>query len=72
MSKLGLTDLVSHTIISIQVTILPYDNQSDKIPFALCNKMEELVQNMMAQRVIQHSNSSWASSVVLVENEWKL
>ena len=40
-------------------------NQTNSI--ALCNKMEELVQNMMAQGVIQHSNSPWASSVVLVE-----
>jgi len=39
------------------------------IPFALHNKMEELVQKMMKQGVIQHSNSAWASPVVLVEKK---
>jgi len=29
--------------------------------------MEELIQNMMEQGVILHSNSPWASPVVLVE-----
>ena len=31
--------------------------------------MEELVQNMLAQGVIQHSSSPWTSPVVLVEKK---
>jgi len=40
-----------------------------RVPFALHAKMEQLVQDMMKQGVIQHSNSPWASPVVLVEKK---
>ena len=64
MSELGLTDLVSHTINTGDNP--PIRQPVRRTPFALRKKMEELVQNMMEQGVIQHSNSPWASPVVLV------
>ena len=67
MSELGLTDLVSHTT---KIGDNPPIRQPIRpTPFALRKKMEELVQNMMEQGVIQHSNSPWASPVVLVEKK---
>ena len=65
MSELGLTDLVSYTINTGDNP--PIQQPIRRTPFALCEKMEELIQNMMAKGVIQHSSSSWASLVVLVE-----
>ena len=65
MSELGLTDLVSHTISTGDSP--PIRQPVRRTPFALREKMEELIRNMMAQGVIQHSSSPWASPVVLVE-----
>ena len=62
MSELGLTDLVSHTINTGDNP--PIQQPVRHTPFALCEKMEELIQIMMAQRVIQHFSSPWASPVV--------
>ena len=67
MSELGLTDLVSHTISTGDNP--PIRQPVRRTPLALHKKMEELVQNMMEQGVIQHSNSPWASPVVLVEKK---
>ena len=67
MSELGLTDLVSHTINTGDNS--PIRQPVRRTPFALRKKMDELVQNMMEQGVIQHSNSPWASPVVLVEKK---
>ena len=65
MSELGLTDLVSHTISTGDS--LPIRQPVRRTTFALHEKMEELIWNMMAQGVIQHSSSPWASPVELVE-----
>ena len=65
MSELGLTNLVSHTINTGDNP--PIRQPVRHTPFALCEKMEEQIQNMMAQGVIQHSSSPWACPVVLVE-----
>ena len=65
MSELGLTDLVSHTISTGDSP--PIRQPVRRTPFALREKMVKLIQNMMAQGVIQHSSSPWASPVVLVE-----
>ena len=65
MSELGLTDLVFQTINTGDNP--PIQQPVRCTPFALCEKMEELIQNIMAQGVIQHSSSPWASPVVLVE-----
>ena len=68
MSKLGLTDLVSHTIYTGDNP--PIRQPVRRTPFALRNKMEDLVQNMMEQGVMQHSNK--ASPVVLVEKSMEV
>ena len=65
MSELGLTDLVSLTINTGDNP--PIRQPVRRTPFALHEKMEELIQNMMVQGVIQHSSSPWANLVVLVE-----
>ena len=65
MLELGLTDLVSHTINTGDNP--PIQQPVRRTPFALHEKMEELMQNMMAQGVIQHSSSPWASPLVIVE-----
>ena len=67
VSELGSTNLVSHTINTGDSP--PVRQPVRRTPFALHEKMEELIQNMMAQGVIQHSNSPWASPVVLVEKK---
>ena len=67
MSELGLTDLVSRTIYINTGDNPPIWQPVRHTPFALREKMEELIQNMMAQGVIQHSSSLWASPVILVE-----
>ena len=67
VSELESTNLVSHTINTGDS--LPVRQPVRRTPFALREKMEELIQNMMAQGVIQHSNSPWASLVVLVEKK---
>ena len=64
MSEWGLTDLVSHTINTGDSPLIRQPVRHT--PFALREKMEELIQNMMAQGVIQHSNSP-STPVVVVE-----
>ena len=63
--ELGCTDLITHSIDTGDSP--PIRQPLRRIPFALHEKMEELVEKMMIQGVIQHSNSPWASPVVLVE-----
>ena len=65
--ELGCTDLITHSIDTGDSP--PIRQPLRRIPFALHNKMEELVQKMLEQGVIQHSNSPWASPVVLVEKK---
>ena len=65
MSELGVTDIVSHTVDTGSSP--PIQQPVRRTPFALCEKMEELIQDMMAQGVIKQSSSPWASPVVLVE-----
>jgi len=61
------TDLITHSIDTGDSP--PIRQPLRRIPFAFHNKMEELVQKMLKQGVIQHSNSPWASPVVLVEEK---
>ena len=44
----------------------PIHQHPRRIPFALCNKVDEIVRVMLEQGVIQHSQSPWASPIVLV------
>jgi len=66
-TELGSTNLVTHSIDTGDSP--PICQPVRCVPFALYAKMEQLVQNMMKQGVIQHSNSPWASPVVLVEKK---
>ena len=43
----------------------PNHQHHRRIPFALREKMDEMVQEMLEQGVVQHSKSLWASPVVL-------
>ena len=67
VSELRSTNLVSHTINTGDSP--PVRQPVRRTPFILHEKMEELIQNNMAQGVIQHSSSPWASPVVLVEKK---
>ena len=40
-----------------------------RMPFALRNKVDNMVQEMLTQDVIQPSQSSWASPIVLVKKK---
>ena len=44
----------------------PIHQHPRRIPFALRNKVDEMVRDMLEQGVIQHSQSPWASPIVLV------
>ena len=66
-TELGSTNLVTHSIDTGDSP--PICQPVRRVPFALYAKMEQLVQDMMKQGVIQHSNSPWASPVVIVEKK---
>ena len=63
-SELSSTNLVHHHIETGDVK--PIHQHARRIPFALWEKMDEMVQDMLDQVVIQHSHSPWASPIVLV------
>ena len=66
-SELGSTKLVTH---SIDTGDSPPIKQSTwRIPFALCQTVEEMVQKMLEQGVVEPSHSPWSSPVVLVEKK---
>ena len=65
--ELGTTDLVTHSIDTGDSR--PIHQPLRRIPFALQRTVEEMVQKMMAQGVIQNSNSPWASPVVLISKK---
>ena len=66
-TELGTTDLVTHSIDTGDSH--PIRQPLRRIPFALQRTVEEMVQKMMAQGVIQNSNSPWASPVVLIKKK---
>ena len=66
-SKLGTTNVVTHTINTKDHPSI--HQQPRRIPFALRNTIEEMVQKMMNQGVIRPSRSPWASPVVLVRKK---
>jgi len=51
----------------------PIQQQARRIPFALRDQSDEMVQGMLAQGVIEPSQSPWPSPVVLVKKKkrWK-
>jgi len=62
--ELSSTDLVKHHIDTGDTK--PIHQHSRRIPFALCNKLHEMIKDMSEQGVIQHSQSPWASPIDLV------
>ena len=66
-SELGTTELVTHPINTGQH--LPIKQPLRRTPFALRNKVEELVDDMLKQGVIEPSASPWASPIVLVQKK---
>ena len=63
-SKLGRTDIVTHTIDTGDHP--PVYQPARRTPFALRAKVEEMVEDMVDQGVVQPSTSPWASPIVLV------
>jgi len=66
-SELGSTDAVTHTINTADHP--PIHQQARRMPFALRDQIDEMVQGMLAQGVIEPSQSPWASPVVLVKKK---
>ena len=66
-SELGTTHIVTHTIDTGDQP--PIRQHPRRIPFALRGKVTTMVQDMLNNHVIQHSNSAWASPIVLVEKK---
>ena len=65
--ELGTTSLVKHVI---DTRNHPPVRQSVRCtPFALRNKVDGMVQEMLTQEVIQPSQSPWASPIVLVKKK---
>ena len=66
-TELGTTELVTHSIDTGDSH--PICQPLRRIPFALQRTMVQMVQKMLAQGVIQNSNSPWASPVVLIKKK---
>ena len=65
--ELGTTSLVRHVINTGNHP--PVRQPLRHTPFALRNKVDEMVQEMLAQEVVQPSQSPWASPIVLVKKK---
>jgi len=63
-NELGHTDLTKHIIDTGNHP--PIKQPPRRTPFVLRKHTEDMIQQMMEQGVIKHSNSPWASPVVLV------
>ena len=66
-SELNSTNLVQHHIETEDVNSI--HQHARRIPFALREKVDKMVQDMLDQGVIQHSQSPWASPIVLVAKQ---
>ena len=66
-TELGTTGLITHSTDTGDSH--PIHQPLRRIPFALQRTMEEMVQKMLAQGVIQNSNSPWASPVNLIKKK---
>ena len=62
---MGTTQLVTHPIDTIDHR--PIKQPIRRTPFALRTKVDQLVQEMLEQRVIEPSESPWVSPIVLVQ-----
>ena len=66
-AELGSTDLVMHTIDTGDSP--PIKQPAKRVPFALRQTVEIMVDKMLQQGVIESSHSPWSSPVVLVEKK---
>jgi hypothetical protein len=66
-NDLGKTALVKHQIQT--GTEAPIKSRPYRVPLALREAMEELIEAMLKQGVIKRSNSPWAAPVVLVKKQ---
>ena len=63
-SELGSTELVRHLIDTADNP--PCRQPVQRIPFSLCDKVDQMVSDMLAQGLIRPSRRPWASPIVLV------
>ena len=66
-SELGSTNLVAHSINTGDTP--PIKQPIRRIPFALRDTVDKMVQDMLMQGVVQPSHSPWSSPIVLVEKK---
>ena len=66
-SELGSTELVTHTIDTGNHH--PVRQSARRTPFALRTKVDQLVQEMLDQKVVEPSSSHWASPIVLLQKK---
>ena len=66
-NELGTTDIVTHSIDTGGHP--PVRQQVRRTLFALRAKIDKLVQEMLDQKVVEPSNSPWASPIVLVQKK---
>ena len=66
-SELGTTQLVTHSIDT--GTHPPIKQPVRRTPFALREKVDQLIEEMLEQKVIEPSSSPWASPIVLVQKK---
>ena len=64
--ELGSTDLVTHTI---DTGSPPIKQPARRVPFALRQAVDEMVEKMLSQGVVEPSHSPWSSPVVIVEKK---
>ena len=66
-SELGTTDVVAHSIVTRDHR--PSRQPVKRTPFALREKVDTLVREMLEQKVIEPSESPWASPIVLLQKK---
>ena len=65
--ELGSTELVTHTIDTGESP--PIKQPARRVPFALHQAVDEMVEKMLSQGVVEPSHSPWSSPVVIVEKK---
>ena len=66
-SELGCTGVVKHRIDTGESP--PIYLSARRIPFVLRGLVDDMIEDMLAQNIIQPSHSPWASPVVLVKKK---
>ena len=64
-SELGSTELVTHTIDTSDYVGRPVRQLARQTPFTLRTKVDQLVKEMLYQKVVEPSSSLWACPIVL-------